>query len=415
MKLFKVIGVTAVALSLALSFSVASAATQADLEAKIKALESTLNTLKTDLQQVQATQAAPAQEAKLPGWVERMKFFGDLRLRWESTSYDSFKGSSKDGKDRLRTRLRFGVKSQIHEDVEVGLRMATGSDDDPTSTNQTNGNYFAEFTSWGVDQAYVKWTPGFIPEKIADLTVGKAKNPFVTTKVIWDGDVVPEGAFLNLTFNKKGTFQPFLLGTILVVEQAGEASDNLYAYAAQAGVKGEAGAMKYVVAAAYTDWQDLGNPGYLAPNQHKTPVYTNADGDVRTTNFKVWDFVAKGSFAYNDKGDVHAWAHYLNNADADGPYSEKDTAWGAGVGATYAEFGLDFWYKYVEADSTPGFIADSDSGYVNTEAFVVALSYKPWKYGSFTLSYFDGQNVDDDIQGATNSFQTFFLDCVFKF
>ena len=415
MKFFKVIGVTAVALSLALSFSVASAATQADLEAKIKALESTLSTLKTDLQQVQATQAAPAQEAKLPGWVERMKFFGDIRLRVESTRYDDLNGKSRDGKDRLRTRLRFGVKSQIHEDVEVGLRMATGSDDDPTSTNQTNGNYFAEFTSWGIDQAYVKWTPSAVPDKMLDLTVGKAKNPFASSKVIWDGDVVPEGGFLKLTFNKKGTFQPFVLGTIMTVEQGGEADENIYAYAGQVGVKGKCNAVKYTVAAAYTDWQDLGNPGYLPPNLHKTPTYTDAAGDLRTTQFKVWDFVAKASFAFSDKGAVDAWGHYLNNADAEGPYSEKDTAWGAGVGVKYAQVGAKFWYKYVEANATPGFIADSDSGYVNTECFVVQLSYKPWKYGSFTLSYFDGKNVDDDVQGASNPYQTFFLDCVFKF
>jgi len=414
-KFTKMVGVAALALGLALSVGVANAATQAELEAKIKSLESTLNTLKTDLQQVQVKQAAPAEEVKLPGWVERMKFSGDLRLRWETTRFDDLNKKSKNGNDRLRTRLRFGVESQIHEDVEVGLRMATGSDTDGTSTNVTNGNYFGEISSWGIDRAYVKYTPSFVPQKAIDLSVGKVKNPFLTTKVVWDEDVVPEGAFLKATLFKECKIQPWVLGSVMTVYQPGEADDNIYAYAGQIGLNANFDAFEAEAGISYTDWQDLGTPGYLPTNVHGNPRWVDAAGNTRLSQFKVWDFVAKASYKFSEKGAVDAWANYVNNTDAEGPNSSADTAWGAGIGVKYAQFGADFWYKDVEGNATPGFISDSDSGYVNEKTWALGVSYQAWKYGLFKVTYFDGENIDDKMQGATNDFQTLFIEAIFKF
>ncbi|MBU1155403.1 MAG: putative porin, partial [Proteobacteria bacterium] len=143
----------------------AAAATQAELEAKIKAMEQTLQEMKAQLGQVQHSQQQQQQAVeaaaanKLPSWVERITFFGDVRFRYEHTSYDELNGTDKSDRDRFRVRLRFGARSQIHPDVELGMRMTLGADDDPTSTNQTMGNYFGEYSNWGIDQAYVQWTP----------------------------------------------------------------------------------------------------------------------------------------------------------------------------------------------------------------------------------------------------------------
>ncbi|MCB2193775.1 MAG: putative porin [Deltaproteobacteria bacterium] len=164
----KVAGAIVMAATMAIgiwSAAPAKAATQAELEAKIKMMEQTLNEMKSQLQQVQTTQVQQQQAVevaaanKLPSWVERMTFYGDTRFRYEHTSYDDLNGKSKSGKDRFRIRLRFGVRSQIHPDVELGMRMVTGANDDATSTNQTMGNYFGEYSAWGLDRAYVKWTP----------------------------------------------------------------------------------------------------------------------------------------------------------------------------------------------------------------------------------------------------------------
>ena len=419
----KVAGAIFMAATMAIGFwsaAPANAATQAELEAKIKMMEQTLNEMKGQLKQVQTTQVQQQQavqmaaESKLPSWVERMTFYGDTRFRYEHTSYDELNGKSKSGKDRFRVRLRFGVRSQIHEDVELGFRMVTGADDDATSTNQTMGNYFGEYSKWGLDRAYVKWTPSFVPQKGLAFSFGKVPQPFMTSKVIWDGDVVPEGGFLQYTFNKGGAWQPYVLAAYMTVEQTGEFSDNVLAPAAQIGVHGKVGAFSLKASTGYTSWGDMGDVGKVPDNTNGNPTWEEGGGE-RMSNFGVWDLYAKGSFKFDKKGSVFAWGHYLTNQSADGPYSDKDTGWGAGAGVKYDKFGFDVWYKYVEANATPGFIADSDSGYVNRKGFVVSASYQMWKYGKVVLSYYNTEPIDSDIDGASNGSQTFFTDFVFKF
>jgi hypothetical protein len=421
----KIAGALALTMALALGSwptAPAWAAAQAELEAKIKAMEQTLEEMKGQLRQVRTTQQRQAAQAavksKTPSWMERMTFYGDTRLRFEHTSYDDTviagHNKTKSGKDRFRIRLRLGLRSQIHPDVELGFRMATGSDSDPTSTNQTMGNYFAEFQNWGVDRAYIKWTPGWVPQKGLMFEFGKAPQPFMTSKAIWDGDVVPEGAFLQYTFNKSGAWQPYVLGAYMTVEQGGEFSDNVLAPAAQIGLKGAFGALKLKAATGYTSWGDLGDVGKVPPNLHGTPTYSEGGG-TRTTNYGVWDVYAKASFKFSKKGSIFAWGHYLTNQDADGPYKDKDTGYAAGAGVKYGKFGFDLWYKNVQADATPGFIADSDSGFVNRKGWVTAASYKMWKHGKLKLSYYNTEPEDASIPGAANKSQTLFTDLVFTF
>ncbi len=407
------------ALCLGVAWTPARAASQADLERKIQALEQSLQALKHQLAEVRSTQDRQASRASLEGalpeWLERITFYGDTRFRYENTSYDSFQGKSKDSRSRLRVRWRFGVKSQIHDDVELGFRLATGSDDDPTSTNQTLGNYWGEITSIGLDRAYLTWRPSLVPDRALAFTLGKAKNPFATTKAMFDGDVVPEGAWLKYTFNKKGAVQPFVLGAFFYLkEHKHEPPDDLYAYAGQVGVKAHLGRFKLTAATAYYDWNGLGEPGQVPPNVHGNPVY-QAGGEDRLSSFKVWDLYAKATCKFAKKAAVDFWGHYLTNTNASGPYEGKDSGWAAGAKLKYHKFSFGAWYKYIEANATPGFIADSDSGFVNRKGFVLQAGYKMWKYGEIKLSYFNMKNVDQDIPGASNDYQTFFTDLVFKF
>lgn len=408
-------------LCLGAAWAPAEAATQADLEKKIQALEQSLHSLKQQLTEVKTTQdqqAAVAQVAAmdaLPKWVQRMKFYGDVRFRFESTSYDEFKGSDKDDRARFRVRWRFGVKSQIHEDVELGFRLATGSDDDPTSTNQTMGNYWGEITSVGIDRVYVKWSPSFIPNKPAYLAFGKMKNPFFTTKAMFDGDVVPEGLFLGAVFNKKGTVQPFFTGAAFYLkEHKTEPPDDLYAFAGQIGVKAKMNKFKWQIATSYYGWNDFGKEGNIPPNVHGNPVYQE-NGEDRLSTFGVWDVLAKADYKFSKKGSVGFWGHYLTNQQAEGPQEDKDSGYAFGAKLKYSKFSFGAWYKYVEANASPGFIADSDSGFVNRKGWVLEAGYKFFKYGKVKLSYFNTEAIDEDINGAAAGSQTFFADFVFKF
>jgi hypothetical protein len=408
-------------LCLSAAWAPAQAASQEDLEKKIQALEQSLQSLKQQLTEVKTTQdqqVAVAQVAAsdaLPKWAQRMTFYGDTRFRYESTTYDELNGKSKADRARLRVRFRFGVKSQIHEDVELGFRLATGSDDDPTSTNQTMGNYWGEITSLGIDRVYIKWTPSFIPDKPAYLAFGKMKNPFFTTKAMFDGDVVPEGAFIGAVFNKKGTVQPYFTGAMFYLkEHKDETPDDVYAFAGQIGVKAKMNKFKWDIATSYYAWNDFGKEGNLPPNVHGNPIYQE-NGEDRLSTFGVWDVLAKASYKFTKKGSVGFWGHYLMNNKAEGPQEDKDKAYAFGAKLKYAKFSFGAWYKHVEANSTPGFIADSDSGFVNRKGWVLQAGYNFWKYGKLNLSYFNTEPIDKEFNGASNGSQTFFADFIFKF
>ncbi|MFO7902329.1 MAG: putative porin, partial [Pirellulaceae bacterium] len=70
-------------------------------------------------------------------------------------------------RNRARFRLRFGIKKTwLDDQIEVGFRLASGSDDDPTSTNQSFDNFWSTKPVW-IDLAYATWRP----KAIKGLTV----------------------------------------------------------------------------------------------------------------------------------------------------------------------------------------------------------------------------------------------------
>ena len=355
----KVAGAIMMAATMAIGFwsaAPANAATQAELEAKIKMMEQTLNEMKGQLKQVQTTQVQQQQAVqvaaanKLPSWVERMTFYGDTRFRYEHTSYDDLNGKTKtkSGKDRFRVRLRFGVRSQIHEDVELGFRMVTGADDDATSTNQTMGNYFGEYSKWGLDRAYVKWTPSFVPQKGLAFSFGKVPPALHDLQGHLGRRRGARGWLRCSTPSTRAApGSPTCLAAYMTVEQAGEFSDNVLAPAAQIGVHGKVGAFSLKASTGYTSWGDLGDVGKVPDTPTATPPGTEGGGE-RMSNFGVWDIYAKGSFKFDKKGSVFAWGHYLTNQDADGPYSRTRTPAGARARASSTTssaltFGTSTW------------------------------------------------------------------------
>ena len=404
---------------LALSSSV-SAATQAELEEKVRILEKALGEVKQELQEMKEAQKKETAEKTvkvaqkaLPAWVQRIDLYGDLRFRHQFVTYSDLNGKSRDDRNRFLVRLRFGAKSQIHSDVKIGFRMSSGADDNPTSTNETLGNFFAEKDKWGIDRAYVIWTPSFVPDRMLDLSFGKVQNPFVTSKAIWDGDVVPEGAFLTATFNKKSNMRPFVTaGAMLVDESATDWPDDIYALAVQGGVNADFGPLNLLAAMTYTDWGHLGEEGNLPPN-----IFGNTlnPGGETLSGFKVWDIYARAGYDLSSKTTLDIWGHYLVNTDASGRYDDEDTGFALGAGLRYDKLKVSSWYKYVEANATPGFISDSDSGYVNRKGYILDFSYKVLKPLTLSLTYFDMKAVDETLPGASNDYKMILTQGVFKF
>jgi hypothetical protein len=145
-----------------------------------------------------------AEKWKLAPWLTELELFGDMRLRYE------YRGGRLPGDDpdhpndwqereRERYRLRIGLRGTLLDDWFFGLRLETSAS--ARSTNVTFGGDTSTSSPGGggpfakgddgifVGQAYggYKGFPGFT------FTGGRMPNPFVTTSMVWDDDINPEG------------------------------------------------------------------------------------------------------------------------------------------------------------------------------------------------------------------------------
>ncbi|MCA1613983.1 MAG: putative porin [Acidobacteria bacterium] len=127
-------------------------------------------------------------------------FSGDLRLRYETifgqlnalanADNPAVLGNELSPRHRLRLRARLGLRGQIGKQFDWGLRLATGTTPDVTSTNQTLTDFFGR-KSFALDQAYLSYRPAAVPG--LRLQGGKFEIPWLFTEMTIDADVQPEG------------------------------------------------------------------------------------------------------------------------------------------------------------------------------------------------------------------------------
>jgi len=149
----------------------------------------------------------PAGKLKLSTPLTELEIYGDARVRYEIRNGNSGAPSTlvtnpddAQQRNRHRYRMRLGLRGTLVDDWFFGLRLETSAS--ARSTNVTFGDDAGPFGKTSdpvyVGQAYLgyKGIPGLT------LTAGRLPNPFVTTLMVWDGDLNPEG----LTQQYKKTF-----------------------------------------------------------------------------------------------------------------------------------------------------------------------------------------------------------------
>lgn len=153
-----------------------------------------------------------------PEWTKRIRVEGDVRLRNESRFYSGGNSdiqidwaaiNSGNGFDvnpntnlslprllntrqnrpnQWRARARLGVLADVTDSVKAGVRLATGNDNSPVSTNQTLGGGLAKKDVW-LDQAWLSYQP----TQWMKLTGGRFGNPFVSTDTLFSYDLNFDG------------------------------------------------------------------------------------------------------------------------------------------------------------------------------------------------------------------------------
>jgi hypothetical protein len=136
---------------------------------------------------------------KLSAPITELELYGDARLRYEyrggrTASDDPDHPNDWYERHRQRYRVRLGLRGTLADDWFFGLRLETSTS--PRSTNVTfgddsgvNGPFSKDSDRISVGQAYLGYRgfPDFT------FTGGRMPNPLVTTSLVWDDDINPEG------------------------------------------------------------------------------------------------------------------------------------------------------------------------------------------------------------------------------
>jgi hypothetical protein len=143
--------------------------------------------------------ATSAGKLKLSTPITEIELYGDARLRYEIRTAQ---GGPPDRitppgentqRDRARYRLRLGLRGILFDDWFFGLRLETSQNSRSTNVtfgDESSGGPFAKGSDGiNVGQAYL----GYKGFRDIILTGGRMPNPLITTSMIWDADINPEG------------------------------------------------------------------------------------------------------------------------------------------------------------------------------------------------------------------------------
>jgi hypothetical protein len=159
-----------------------------------------------------------AEPNAIPDWLDRISWYGDVKVRDESwyygrTNYNGFVdyatlnrtgpydlntitqgvnppilNSTQDRLNMLRMQAHIGINVKLGDTVTAGVRIGSGNDNNPVSTTQTLGGGLVKKNLW-LDQAWVRWQPN----EYYSVTAGRMPSPFLQTDLIFSPELNFDG------------------------------------------------------------------------------------------------------------------------------------------------------------------------------------------------------------------------------
>ncbi len=407
----------------------------------------------------------------VPEWLDRLKWDGDIRLRYQDdlfadgnapeTAFQTIGqniGNTLEDRQRERVRLRLALNANVTSNVDAGIRITTGNTSDPVSTNQTLGNTGNKY-SLVLDRAFLKLRP------TDGLTLwgGRIPNPFFSTDLVWDSDVNFEGAALSYAPGSQELqreFKPFVTAGVFPLQEiegkTGIASKDKWLVAAQAGLEWVPSTRaRFKLGAAYYQYKnvsgvrnltptttgqyDLNSPQFRQkgntlfvidsdannngnPNSEFDPVYGLA-ADYRIANLTlVADFAeffpvhVIGSFDWArnvgfDQAEILTRTGQNIQPETDG-FQARLTVGYPKVSERH-EWQAYVGYRHLERDAVLDAFTDSDFhlGGTNAKGFMIGGEYGIYKNTSVSARWMSS----DEISGLPLSIDVFQLDLNAKF
>lgn len=347
-------------------------------------------------------------------WLKGLKFGGDLRLRYEARNEQH--NSATNDQNRFRFRLRFGFDKEFSPEMKIGFRVVSAPGESVSetrnSTNLTLDNGFA-FKDISIDRAYATYLPKWAqvgPIQELEVTAGKFENPLKDQTVIalWDGDIVPEGAYERIKV-KGLRSEPlnmdldFLAGQWIVEEASGSSNADSELYLFSAGLNSKVkGVLKkpiefknYLTGYYYSDLAENTNfaasgGNFLFPGS--TTMLASGYKVLETYNeMKLNIDPLPESRLYFD------FAYNLSENAPDGFGADEAKHWtlGAKLGKAKKKGTWEIGYEYVllEANSVPSVFTDSDFGGTDRRGSIFRAAYAFTDYLQMNFAMFFTNNI----------------------
>jgi putative porin len=410
-------------------------------------------------QVVDEARSTDALASALPDWVRRMRWSGDLRVRGQGDSYaednlpntyldvlgvndkggitragnTAFLNTTED-RQRLRVRARLGLDVELGYGWTAGARLATGNLRDPVSTNQTLGNYGGRYTV-GFDQAYVRWAgQNRTARQSLAVTGGRMGNPFHSTDLVWDQDLMFEGISTNYrySFSRDDPFARnwFFTAGAFPLQEIELSDKDKWLFGGQTGLDWRTvGGSRFRIAGAYYDFSNIsGTRNAFNSNllDYTAPLFVqkgNTLFDIRNDNDDTTNlFALAGEYQIANLTAVLDWrvsqAYRLSltmDAVENIGYDREDVLARSGIDADERTRGYlaevafgsarfnenHAWraaigYRYVERDAVLDAFTDSDFrlGGTDVKGFIINIDYAFSPKVFTRLRYLSGNEID---------------------
>lgn len=406
----------------------------------------------------------------LPGWIDRIAFNGDIRLRFENDSFSSENApltalnntvrnagilNSTEDRDRFRLRARLGADIEVNDWLKGGLQFVTGALTSPVTPNQTQGIAQGKYT-FGLDRAFLTASP--LPW--LSLQGGRFANPFLRTDLLWDPDLAFDGVAATVTPKFNDSWSSFTTVGAFPIEEIQSSEVNKakdkWLYALQTGIKWQAqNRTTAKLGIAYYDYQNVegkSNPTGLDTYSGTVPAFrqkgnntfninTLNDGLPSTNNialasqFELINLTGQIDLLTFDPVHVTLTGDYVKNIgfDADeifgrtgNKYKEENEGYqlrldvghnsfngGATTEVKPKDWQVSLAYKRLEADSVLDAFTDSNFHLGGTDAkgWLLSGNYAIDKNAWVSARYFSA----DTITGLPLSIDVLLLDFIAKF
>lgn len=409
---------------------------------------------------------AYAVKSGLPDWVTALKINGDFRGRFEGFYADAEGGQRATSPDwvdrnRWRYRMRLGIVANLHDNFEVGFRLASTDLDnaagitrgtDPISINQTFGNNASKH-GIGIDLAYLKWYGLNRPDLSGVFTFGKMENPFVFSDMVFDGDYTPEGFGQQFTYTLSSSQALKLNAGQFFLDEIGSSSNDPYLFGGQ--LRLDSTWNKRITTSVGGAYLGIWNahqltssavPDINAGNER----FVTTSGTTRSLGAPVSGFgtaVADASITYTLDSfpmypgafPVRLFGDGMRNFSAE---SASNDGWDVGiqfgragrkktweVSYRYKVLEGDVWYEeFVDSDfgalyrDTPAAAASQarnlGTGYwagTNVRGHVVKTGYSPYDFLTFNVTWFNADLIEESAGGTDSNMNRLQVDAVIKF